>query len=148
MRKIVYAIFTPYGTCAHVTTISWHSHIEFKPSQLLQSNTEWIYESRVNLHQRLVIKLYVYNSYAILYTTCICSVHIQNLLLSSPSVHFQSMGCEDCEKTSVSGHFWGINENLVEWCSCTFLTHRTCFYTILIWCFLRPITVITVYNSR
>ena len=65
-------------------------------------------------HQKLVIKLYVYNSYAI--TACIYSVHIQNLLLSSPSVHFQSMGREDCEKTSVSGNFRGITDSLVEWC--------------------------------
>ena len=120
------------------------AHIEFKPTQLFQSNTEWrIYESRVNLYQRLVIKLYVYNSYAI--TTCIYSVHIQTLLLSSPSVHFQSMRREDCEKTSVSDNFWGINEFSVERCSCAFLTQRSCFYKIVIWCFLRPIIVIAWY---
>ena len=71
-----------------------------------------IYESRMNLYQRLPIKSYVYHSNAI--TTCIYSVYIQSLLLSSPSVHFQSKGREDCEKTFVSGNFRGINENSVE----------------------------------
>ena len=74
----------------------------------------------------LVIKLYVYNSYAI--TACMYSVHIQNLLLSSPSIHF---GREDCEKTSEVA-ISGVNENLVERCSCAFLTLWSCFYEIFV----------------
>jgi len=147
IRLLAYTpwLYVIFRTCAQVTTILWHSYIGFKPSHLLQSNTEWrIYESRVNLHKRLVIKLYVYNSYAI--TTCVYSVHIQTLLLSSPSVYFQSMRREDCEKTSISGNFRGTNENLVEWCSYAFLTQMSCFYKIVIWWFLRPIIVITVYS--
>ena len=86
IRQLAYTpwLYAIFGTCAQVTTISWHSHIEFKPSQLLQFNTNWrLYESGVNLNQRLAIKFYDYKSYAL--TICIYRVYTYEL--SSNLIH-------------------------------------------------------------
>ena len=54
-----------FRTCAQFTTILRHSHIEFKPSQLLKSNTNWrLYDSGVNLNKMSVVKLSLYKSLA------------------------------------------------------------------------------------
>ena len=126
VRKIIYTpFFTPYVNwriCLDFTQFSTHALRlrQFRDTLISNSNQASSsnpilneeFMNQENLHQRLVIKLYVYNSYAI--TACIYSVHIQTLLLSCPYVHFQSMGREDCEKTSVRDNFRGINDNLVE----------------------------------
>jgi len=63
-------LYVIFRTCAQITTILRHSHIKFKPSQLLQFNNNWrLYESRVNLNKRSVVKLSLYKSLAL--TICI-----------------------------------------------------------------------------
>ena len=90
----LYAIFR---TCAQVTIILRHSHIEL--SQLLLSNTNWrLYESGVNLNKRQVEKLSLFKSLAL--TICI---YIETIYTNSQ--HFHRICC-----LSIFGKskFWSI----------------------------------------
>ena len=68
--------------------------------------------------------------------------------LSSVQVHLFIFSQWDMKtlKRNQYATYRGINDNLVEWCSCAFLTQRTCFCKIFRWCFLRPINVVTIYG--
>ena len=96
-------VFTDTGITLNSKNASYYIQYSVCATISYMSYAKWRW--RVNLNQRLAIK---YKSYAT--TTCMNNLYLRILVRSSPSAHFQTMGREDCETTSVSGNYLDITK--------------------------------------